>query len=158
MFKHYLLLRYNLYLYGDNPYSVPNPDQWMENRLPMYQRLISSLEKQSVKNFTLLISLCEDTPQLYVDQIKQVTTVPYEICYIQPHEYIKNYKEKEADWLITSRIDNDDEYLSDFIKDIQDNFRQETEILDVKGWQKQGQQYYTSGKTPLTPLLLLWLS
>jgi hypothetical protein len=60
------------------------------------------------------------------------------------------------DWLITTRIDNDDEYRPEFIEEIQNSFSEKTEVLDVFGVQKKGEQFYTSGRpTPNSPFISL---
>lgn len=158
MFKHFLLCRYNLGLYTDNPYKIECPSVWMEERLPMFKRLLKSLQDQTNSNFALIVSLDAFTPLRYTGEIAQVLVnsgLDFVLIYRDPREAIPSVS-KEAEWLITTRIDNDDEYRPEFIEAIQSSFREETEVLDVFGVQFDGEKYYTSGRpTPNSPFISL---
>jgi len=155
MFKHYLLCRYNCGLYSSNPYNIENPNGWMEDRLPKFIRLCKSLKAQTNQNFQLIVSLDADTPIHYISDIFLNAPDTSIITDSIPMDLIKN-NVIDSPWLITSRIDNDDEYYPDFIETIQSEFKEVTEVLDVQGVQYDGENYYTSGRaTPNSPFISL---
>ena len=135
-FKHYILVRYNQGLYSDNPYNVSDPDEWMEHRLPMYQRLLFSLDNQTCQDFELLVSLDKNTPQKYIDQIRG------QKIYTTHKEYLKSII--SADYVIQSRIDNDDSYNPRFVETIQNELpmfiknKRDSMIVDVGGQKNRG--------------------
>lgn len=162
MFKHYLLLRYNITLFSTNVYNVKDPDEYMRKRLTMFTRFLASLDRQTNRNFTLVVGLDYDTPDHYIDEILVLLDLyvdDYHLVYEQPSEWLKR-RTAESDWLITTRIDNDDEYYPEFIDTIQNNFREQTELLDVYGVQCLNGELYTSGRpapnSPFITLVEMW--
>ena len=158
MFNHFLLCRYNLGLYSSNPYNIQDKESWMMERLPMFKRLLDSLENQTNKDFILVFSIDAFTPVEYQKELAELlNTYSFKWlgCTEQPREFLKTLK-IEREWIITSRIDNDDEYKPTFIETIQNEFREKKEILDVYGLQFDGKNYYTSGRrTPNSPFISL---
>jgi len=158
MFNHFLLCRYNLGLYSTNPYNVEDKDGWMRERLPMFKRLLDSLEAQTNKDFILVFSIDPFTPVEFQKELAELLNT-YSFswlgCTVQPREFMLTLK-IEREWMITSRIDNDDEYKPTFIETIQNAFREKREVLDVQGLQFDGKDYYTSGRrTPNSPFISL---
>ena len=130
MFKHYILTRFNLGLYTNNPYNIENPDKWMDKRIKLFEETaLYSIKNQTVKKFKWIIAFDENTPTRYIKMIDYCDCV--ELCFEQPHFYLRN-QEIAAEWIITSRLDNDDCYEPEFVEDIQSNFRFETEIIDIR--------------------------
>lgn len=158
MFNHFLLCRYNLGLYSSNPYNVKDKDAWMRERLPMFKRLLDSLEAQTNKDFILILSIDAFTPVEFQKEIAELlNTYSFKFlgCTVQPREFIKTLK-IEREWMITSRIDNDDEYYPNFIETIQKSFQAKSEVLDIKGVQFDGKDYYkTNRRYPNSPFLSL---
>ena len=146
IFKHYILTRYNLYLYQQNPYNVEDKDFWMATRVPMFKRFLKSLEEQTVNNFTLVLSVDLDTPSDYYKQIIKLldkSLVDYVIQFDEKPKYYVQNNIQEAEWIITSRCDSDDTLEPEFVETIQKAFREEEECLDVRGMQHDGKDYYT---------------
>ena len=162
MFDHYILCRYNVALYSSNPYKVKNPNEWMDGRVEYFNRLISSLEYQTNDNFTFVVALDENTPLCYKSHIQDVlnhsklnTITIYKAAFQSQSEWFDDI-EVNTPWLITSRVDNDDEYFSEFVETIQNNFNQQSEILDVQGLQCLNGVHYTSGRDmPNSPFISL---
>jgi hypothetical protein len=158
MFNHFLLCRYNLALYSSNPYNVQDKDAWMVERLPMFKRLLDSLEAQTNKDFVLIFSIDAFTPKHFqVELAELLNTYSFKWlgCTTQPREFIQTLK-IEREWMITSRIDNDDEYYPKFIETIQNSFQSKREVLDVKGVQFDGKDYYkTNRRYPNSPFISL---
>lgn len=162
MFKHYLLMRYNIGLFSTNPYNLKDPNDYMVKRLPMFTRFLSSLSQQTNDNYTIVIGFDYETPDKYIDEVVallDVYGINYKLVYEQPSEWIKRLEAK-AEWLITSRIDNDDEYYPGFIDTIQNNFRERREVLDVFGVQCHQGVFYSSGRpsanSPFITLVEPW--
>lgn len=138
-FKHYILTRYNEGLYTDNIYKVEDTDLYMECRLPWFKRLLKSLDNQTNQNFTHVVSLDPNTPE---EHLKEILNAVYMaktnsvFCYEKHLTWLRR-QSYDADYLITSRIDNDDEYYPEFIEVIQRNFRPDRYVLDVVGHEKR---------------------
>ena len=128
-YKHYILTRFNLGLYSDNPYKVENPDKWMDTRIELFEKTaFPSIMKQTNKNFTWLMAFDINTPQKYTRLYDYCDKI--EVCFERPDDYLRR-QEREMEWLITSRFDNDDIYDPQFVAEIQRNFRPIEEIIDV---------------------------
>lgn len=127
-------------LYTDNIYKVEDTDLYMECRLPWFKRLLKSLDNQTNQNFTHVVSVDPSTPEEHLrgilDAVYMAKTNSV-FCYEGHKDYLRKQK-IVAPYLITSRIDNDDEYKPKFIEVIQRNFREDRYVLDVVGIQKKG--------------------
>lgn len=133
-FKHYVLTRFNLGIYSDtNPYAgkVGNADEWMKHRFRLFEQFTKMyINDQTCKDFTWLIGVDPETPADDIIRITNGYDGEIEICYEQPHSYLRRVK-PSAKWLITSRLDNDDFYNYDFIVSIQNEFRAVPEVIDI---------------------------
>ena len=128
-YKHIILTRFNLGLYTDNPYKIENPDKWMDTRIKLFESTaFPSIMKQTNRNFTWLMAFDLNTPERFTRLYDYCDKI--EVCFEQPHLFLRN-QEPEAEWLITTRLDNDDIIEPHFIDEIQRQFRAETEIIDV---------------------------
>lgn len=158
VFKHYILCRYNHRLYSDNPYNIVDPDAWMNSRRPLFERLLRSLASQTETDFHFLLTIDPQTPSPLRHQVEmslEESGVPATILDVAPMDWLK-LREPEADYLLTSRIDNDDEYLPTFVEAIHAAISPETEILDVHGVQCDGHEYFTISRArPGSPFLSL---
>jgi hypothetical protein len=128
----------------------------MKARYPLFKRLLASLAAQTNQRYTLLLAVDPATPDKLRRKVVSSTEksdVPATIVYESPMEWLRK-KQPESPYLITSRIDNDDEYLPRFIQVIQETFCPRTEVLDVHGVQCDGHAYYSSGRpAPNSPFL-----
>lgn len=135
MFKHYILTRYNYGLYTENVYNVEDKDYYMNQRLPLFKRLLKSLDSQTNQNFTHVVNIDPNTPEEYLREILNAVYFAKTnsvFCY-EPHiDYLRKQPITE-EFLITSRIDNDDEYYPKFVEVIQDNFNPQRFVLDTVG-------------------------
>lgn len=136
MFTHFLITRFNL--------KVPEWQEtrdgervldksWLEDRFNVFEKYcLPSVINQTNKNFFWLIYFDISTPVEYHQNIEAIKALnPNYHCY-----YIDGLKnlEKEAirsisqlikpniEWVITTRLDNDDSIHKDFIQKIQDSF------------------------------------
>lgn len=161
-FTHFIACRYNHDLYTNNTYKVKDRDGWMNDRLLKFKKLLDSLNNQTCLEFKFLIFIDPNTPILHKeilikfleDNLKKIN---WEVSEIQFNIFLKNLK-VDTEFIITSRIDNDDEYLPKFVETIQKAFNGKEEVIDVKGVQFDtiNNQKYTSGRlTPNSPFISL---
>ena len=132
-FKHYIFTRYNIDLYGTNPYKIKDKDAWMEDRLNHFYYYLAGLESQTNPNFTALVAVDPKTPQEYINQI--VDAITSSVCNIKlifemPQDWLRRQPISHG-WLITSRLDNDDMYKPEFVEQIQKNFKKERLVYDI---------------------------
>ena len=150
MFKHFILTRFNLDIYNPNgPYASTvgnDPIVWMNHRIKLFEKYcLPSVQTQSCKDFTWIIAFDPETDPAVISKYDYLDNV--EICYEQPHEYLRK-KQPEAEWVITTRIDNDDRMHPNFVKRIQERFNHKTKIVDVDYYAYDifRDAYYTSGR------------
>lgn len=155
IFKHYILTRYNVGLYTTNPYKVENKDEWMEHRLPYFERCADSLSSQTCQKFEWLIFVDPMTPSKYINQIRRAshsTIVP-----MLPLPYLKQRGVWQP-WLMTTRLDCDDYLENEFVNTIQSAFQSKKEVLDVMGlqWIESSVKWSETGrKKPNSPFITL---
>lgn len=151
-FKHYILCKYNYNLYSANPYNIQNKDKWMENRTKLFPKLLNSLKKQTNKNYEFILFVDSKTPESFKQEIKKIVEgnckdIMYQIYENSIELFFRNLN-KNTEFIITSRIDNDDEYTPKFVETIQNSFNNCEEVLDVNGCQfdLSTKKKYTSGR------------
>lgn len=144
-YKHYIITRFNLRVEGwdttKNRETVLT-NEWLNNRLVLFQTYcLPSVNCQVTKNFTWLIFLDIQTPKEFRHKIEVLA---------QPYEYIKLFyidgsKElvaksgdfilkdaKNYEFIITTRLDNDDLLHKDFISTVQKFFNPvDKTIIDI---------------------------
>ncbi len=150
MFKHYLITRFNL---RNKNWDVTKNNEalltrdWMTHRLWLFENFcLPSVTNQSNKDFTWLIYFDITTDDDFKTQIHSL---------LEPHTFIKYFfvegmeayypsiqeaiKDANTDYIITSRIDNDDCIHKDYITTVQKQFnRQDFEAVDIlKGYSLQ---------------------
>ena len=144
-FKHYILTRYNLYVYQQNPYNVQDKDAWTRSRVPLFKRFLKSLINQTVNDFTLVLSMDEATPDHFYTQVVSLldaSGINYVIHFNKkPKDFVINSLH-HTNWIITSRCDSDDTLEPEFVETIQNSFREEEECLDVRGYKSDGKFLY----------------
>jgi len=128
MFDHYVLMRFNFGLYKNNKL---NHDEWMRHRMLLFDEYtMPSIQRQTVKNFKLVLSFDEETPNdiiLKYDYLDNVIII---------YEHLMYWMRANVDrgkWLITTRMDNDDYIERDFIESIQNEFNEKIMVVDLKG-------------------------
>ena len=132
-FEHFLITRFNLQKF----HRSFNPDNekwiaWIKRRFTIFQNYcLPSVANQTNKNFRWLIYFDTMTPpeiDNYINELRQYDFI--EICYANGSEdffikYLSDIQEKikkETEWIITSRLDNDDCLHSSVIDRIQNEF------------------------------------
>src|SRR5210317_450472 len=132
MFKHYILTRYNSGLFTDNLYKIEDKGLYMDSRLPWFKKHLKSLDNQTNQNFTHVVSIDPNTPEEYLRPILNAVyfAKTNSVFIYEKHiDWLKRQHKEE--WLITSRLDNDDEYYPEFVETIQKNFKKERMVYDI---------------------------
>jgi hypothetical protein len=138
MFQHFILTRFNLRKKGwdeTKSQSKVLTDRWMENRLKLFEQYCySSIKSQTVKNFEWLVFFDTNTPEIYREKINELASkfsnfIP---IYTDGMENFYPSIKKEiasrltAPFLITTRLDNDDSLHQDFVKEVQNQFSEQS--------------------------------
>lgn len=138
-FKHYILTRYNKRWKKSDKNGVKVCDvQWMENRKKLFENItMPSIKNQTNQNFVwlLLFDPNTDTKWMYNEgNIKSITD-----------DFI-NYINTDCDYIITTRLDNDDYLHPEFVNEIQNAFTELPSIIGVRGYKYDGQYYKDDNK------------
>lgn len=135
-YQHFILTKFNLGLYNgykrDKNGQKVNNDQWMEHRIKLFEKYCyPSIKKQVNQNFLWLVLFDPMTPQKYLKRIKNYQR--YEnFCPVFGgwfDDHIKQILDPAKEYLITTRIDNDDAFHLQAIKSIQKRFNKENLCL-----------------------------
>lgn len=134
MYKHYLITRFNVKLYRKEGEPASASEEWLANRFVLFEKYtLPSIKNQACKDFKWLVLFDADTPDKYKRKIEEyslslpqftpiyVTGSPSEMCSEIVLDYINNDNPKE--YLITTRIDNDDVIHRDYMRNIQKAFK-----------------------------------
>ena len=159
MFKHYIFTRWNLLDDNMDIYNNPqveNPEAWMEHRCKLFNEItLKSVMLQTERNFTWLLAFAKETPKHITDYYAGWPNV--KIINEYPRTWIQD-KVSDGEWIITSRLDNDDYIYPDYIQKVQGKFNEKFLLVDTDGRQKDlatGKLYTVERKTCNSPFLSL---
>ena len=162
-YKHLILTRWNLGIYStDNPYrdKVGDVAKWTDDRVRLFETYcLPSVLDQTSQAFTWLMAFDPNSPGWLLDKYEHLEGV--EIIFEQPHLWLRK-QDPVAEWLITSRFDNDDIYSPTFVEEIHGAFREQEEIIDIKYqiWDTSTWAEYNSTRTrnnsPFLSLIEPW--
>jgi hypothetical protein len=134
-FKHVVLTLYfgrQIDDHNDFARRLGNVGEWLENRLVLFKRYcLPSVIAQSNQDFTWLLYFDETTPRDYLRKIRDL---------IAGHENIKirlgglftpkihaadvrAELDPDTEWAVTTRLDNDDGWHRDFVKNLHEQLR-----------------------------------
>lgn len=151
--KYFIFTRFNLMMSGENFQSIYNhpkindPEAWMEHRIILFEKYtLPSVLAQTDKDFTWLLAFDKQTPENILTRYDYIDNI--HIIYEYPKFWIQNKIYDE--WLITSRLDNDDYIYPTYIEEIKKAFRRKEEVIDVEYIQFDyfTGKYYTSDRYP----------
>jgi hypothetical protein len=139
-YLHFVITQFNLRnLPNSNNSDYENWIKWTQNRIVIFKEYcLPSLVNQTSKNFIWLLYFDVDSQKEFKPFMDEISAVPFiQICYCSRNEdfyenYIREVKkraDKVADWILTTRIDNDDCLHKDAIKIIQQNFIEKNRFL-----------------------------
>ena len=126
-FDHIIITRFNVLWSMD---SIPADEDWLRHRLSFFRSVCCpSVMSQSNKNFRWVVLFDSAREDWFETEINTLSKeVPFEPVWVQgpltPEVYSTIAADRcAADWLITSRLDNDDAISRDYVKLIQSQFR-----------------------------------
>lgn len=151
-YKHFLLTRFNLKVEAwktTKNFQEVRTNEWLKERFKLFEKYcLPSVLNQSINDFTWYIFFDIDTSIFYRNKIeKLIEKYTYiKVLYIDglkklPYELKKHIKAqvnlKSIDYIMTTRMDNDDIIHKDFISSIQNVFQPiDKTVIDVrKGYQ-----------------------
>lgn len=162
-FTHLLLTRFNLDFspYTHTPYLCD--DQWHQDRFKLFNRYcLPSVINQTIQNFEWIIFFNEEKRELYTSFIRETEKALKNVrfLFVKPEEdhrqrlvrYIK--KNYSSDYLITTRIDNDDCISSHFMESIQEKFMERRDAFDHEYVLNAGTGYQYEVKFPFRKALI----
>ena len=150
--KHFLLTRFNL---KNKAWKKTNDEVhkglteiWLDQRFDLFKTYcLPSVINQTSKKFIWILIFDIDTPLKYQTEINILTREHFNITVIYSDGFnellpaikseIKTHIEKDDNYIISTRLDNDDIIHKDFIKTIQNLFNPiENLVIDLrKGYQ-----------------------
>ena len=136
MFKHYIFTRWNLLGPAQNNtiyYNNPDPQGWMEHRMNLFDKYtLPSVMLQTNKNFTWLLAFdLRNTSTWITDKYNEFPNI--QVIGEYPRTWLR--KQTPKGWIITSRLDNDDIILPEYIETVQSYFDETFKLVDVNGYQ-----------------------
>ncbi len=156
MFKHYLITRFNIVLDDpklgvDKSGGAVQTDEWLELRFDLFERYtLPSVRNQSCSDFRWIVLFYSATPERFRKRIEQYrATMPQFVpIYVDAGvdaksvvvDYIKANCREE--FVITTRIDNDDVMHRDYLGRIQEVFEPRENIFLCF---RSGAQYIEQG-------------
>ncbi len=162
-FNHFILTRFNLAIRG----RIALEPEWLNHRFELFERFCyPSVVGQSNQNFKWLVFFDSRTPEVFKNKVREysqyqnfvpVYTDGYKEILSLYKKAILNHLEDGSEYLITTRLDNDDAIFKDFVKTIQDNFNeQEFEFISFSNgyvWHNQKIYSYKYLANPFTNLI-----
>ncbi len=145
VFKHYIITRFNLSQRWDKDSLGKNvlDDDWLKKRFQLFENYcFPSLKSQTNKNFEWWVFFDASTPNLYRKKIKKFGDL---LPNFQP-KFKKSYQEfedtlaqdlfedidfKNTDFIITTRLDNDDIFSKKAVEELQNNLVDYKCILEM---------------------------
>ena len=137
-FQHIILTKFNVRVDYKNlsKSTVGLCPDWLEHRFKLFDKFcFPSVKSQSNQNFKWLVFFDAQTPEKFKQKLHEYTEwknfIPVFIDYSThppgglARPVVLKHLNPNKDYLITSRIDNDDAIAQDFVSIIQDNFSQQ---------------------------------
>ena len=147
VFQHFLVTRFNLrvseWKTTKSGLDVLS-EAWLNDRFEKFESYcLPSVLNQKNKNFKWLIFFDKLTPSKYLSKIEKLQKTHSGIyCYFIDgitelndafKEAINTLIDKNKDWIITTRLDNDDAIHENFVGEIQNNFIPQHEtVIDAR--------------------------
>ena len=164
--KHFLITRFNLKgkknLKGNRLFD-PLSKEWLDKRVQLFSNYcLPSVKNQTNKEFIWLVCFDIDTPKAYLPVIENIKKdfKNFTPIYVDGFGGLKDKIQESIqtkitstdDFIITTRIDNDDIIHQDFIKSIQEAYKPETNtLIDLR----KGYQFIIDEKTTSLRLFTL---
>lgn len=148
LFKHFLITRFNIpnkaWQQDKNNNPVQN-EEWLKYRIQLFETYcLPSIIHQTCKNFAWFVYFDANSPDYLLHKIKEWQSVcknfvpqysdDYNACLgHEMSDHITNMLPTDTNFIITTRIDNDDAFHKDAIKTIQEHFTpRDNTIIDIE--------------------------
>lgn len=138
---HFLITRFNLkvkdWTHTRDGHSV-DQQEWLSHRFELFEQYcLPSVKNQTNQEFKWLVFFDTDTPKIYKEKNEQIaesypTFIPIYLSGIEQfNKEIGNiiFNHSASEYIITSRLDNDDLLHKDFIQTIKENSRYSDELI-----------------------------
>lgn len=121
-YNHLLLTRFNMRENLSNP-KIPDI-QWHQERFKLFEKYCySSIKSQTNLNFTWLVFFDELTPKQFLNRINSYKELSnFTPIFSDNLTLFRDFIDNNSDYLITTRLDNDDGVSNDFVDCIQKQF------------------------------------
>lgn len=131
-YKHLVITRFNIQI--SRSHEARPTKEWMQERLRLFETYcLPCMVQQTAGDFTWLLLLDEHTDEEHMTKLRRMCG-NYPFIRIRPtaetndltalYRQIAEEERGEADWLVTTRLDNDDCVASDFVVQIQSAVRE----------------------------------
>ena len=132
-YAHFLITHFNLPKWSKDKHNVSTQtEEWLEHRFGLFQRYcLPSVASQTSKDFTWILLFYNKTPEKYKNLNRKFENQYswYKPCYLNDEEsshmveyinkFITGYIEPDTEFIITTRLDNDDSIAVDFMEDVE---------------------------------------
>lgn len=142
-FSHFLLTRFNV------RYNERASDEWLRHRLDYFERLCrESITRQTNKNFRWIVYFDAERDEWFQREVDRLAPGAFEPIWVDGQLTSEKSASDVADradteWVITTRVDNDDAVARDFTASIQHEFEhQDFEFINFQA----GLQLSTDGE------------
>lgn len=133
-FSHYLITRFNVPVgdwSADKAGTATRDEAWTAHRMRLFADFcVPTVRHQTVRNFTWIICLDAATPEATLATIRRMLVeIPHAEFLLAPSHDVMMQRLRErldvdrADFIITSRLDNDDGLGPDYIRLVQSHFK-----------------------------------
>uniref|UniRef100_UPI003217316A glycosyltransferase n=1 Tax=uncultured Draconibacterium sp. TaxID=1573823 RepID=UPI003217316A len=140
IFNHFLITQFNLLQFplGNELKEGEEWLNWTRERIELFKEYcLPSIDNQTGKNFTWLIYFDKQTPKEFnwiIEELKNRSYIKIRFSkgndgFMKDHINDIREMSRGSEWIISSRIDNDDIFHKNAIKTIQDNFKPLDEYL-----------------------------
>ena len=148
-FEHFLITRFNVPL----PWASSQWDNaWLEKRIPLFEDFcFPSVRSQKNRNFKWLVLFDSKSPPFLKEYVREKQNLDFFIPVFVEHfdrfvlrPIVFRMLSADTEYLITSRLDNDDAIASDFVGTVQDSFAcQQRSFLNLSSgyWWHEGKIY-----------------
>jgi len=141
IFRHVLITRFNVIGWGtvDKYRNTTRDEEWLKHRFELFkQYCLPSVQNQSCSDFKWYVFFDSKTPAKYREMIAHInddmkmfipvfvppiTHQKLDLYYSELLTHMPEIIRPDCDFLISTRLDNDDIIHTDFIRTVQENFQ-----------------------------------
>lgn len=127
-FKHVILTRFNVrYVDDPNVPSIGIDSGWLTDRFDLFERFcLPSVQSQTAQSFCWILFFDRATPEPFAARARALASLNRNYIPVfcaglsdEVKEAVQNALEEKPQWLLTSRLDNDDGLHPDFAATVQ---------------------------------------